>query len=160
MLLDFIERQVDLLGQAAIQNLEPGRWPSLQAAVRRRLRRSLGLAPFPRRGALNARTVGIADRGPYTIERIVFEPRPGFIVPALVYAPADQAGPLPAVVYAVGHWMRHGKNEALVQAFCGGLAQLGFVVLVMDPFGQGERGPVSRTTPTWRCCRSGWRRRA
>ena len=140
MLLDFIERQVDLLGQAAIQNLEPGRWPSLQAAARRRLRRSLGLAPFPRRGALNARTVGIADRGPYTIERIVFEPRPGFIVPALVYAPADQAGPLPAVVYAVGHWMRHGKNQALVQAFCGSLAQLGFVVLVMDPIGQGERG--------------------
>jgi hypothetical protein len=46
---------------------------------------------------------------------------------------------LPAVVYAVGHWMRHGKNEPLVQAFCGGLAQLGFVVLVMDPIGQGER---------------------
>ena len=140
MLLDFIERQVDMLGQAALQDLEPGRWPSLQAAARRRLRRSLGLAPFPARGALNARTVGILERGPYTIERVVFEPRPGFVVPALVYAPADHAGSLPAVVYAVGHWMRHGKNEALVQTFCGGLAQLGFVVLVMDPIGQGERG--------------------
>lgn len=140
MLLDFIEQQVDAMGEAALQNLEPSRWPSLRAAARRRLCRSLGLSPFPPRGALDARVVGVTDRGPFTIERLTFEPRPGFVVPALVYAPARQARPLPAVVYAVGHWMRHGKNEALVQAFCGGLAQLGFVVLVMDPIGEGERG--------------------
>jgi hypothetical protein len=139
MLLDFIERQVDALGEAALRNLEPSRWPSLQGAARRRLCRSLGLTPFPPRGDLAVRVVGIADHGPYTIERLVFEPRPGFVVPALVYVPARQALPLPAVVYAVGHWMRHGKNEAFVQAFCGGLAQLGFIVLVMDPIGEGER---------------------
>jgi hypothetical protein len=137
--LDFIERQVDELGGAALERLEPARWPSLQGAARRRLRRSLGLMPLPARGALKARSIGVADRGPYTIERVVFEPRPGFLVPALVYAPAGVPGPLPAVVYAVGHWMRNGKGEPLVQAFCAGLAQLGFVVLVMDPLGQGER---------------------
>lgn len=139
MLLDFIERQVDVLGERALQDLEPDRWPSLQAAARRRLRRSLGLFPFPVRGPLQARVAGVADRGSFTIERLVFEPHPGFVVPALVYAPTGHPRPLPAVVYAVGHWMSHGKNEALVQAFCGGLAQLGFVVLVMDPIGQGER---------------------
>ena len=139
MLLDFIERQVDELGEAALGNLEPSRWPALQGPARRRLRRSLGLSRFPARDALDARIVGITDRGPYTIERLVFTSRPGFLVPALVYAPTGNARPLPAVVYAVGHWMRHGKAEKPIQAFCAGLAQLGFVVLVMDPIGQGER---------------------
>jgi hypothetical protein len=140
LLLDFIERQVDELGEAAIRNLEPGWWPALQGPARRRLRRSLGLAPFPARDALDARIVGVADRGTYTIERLVFVSRPGFLVPALVYAPTGNALPLPAVVYAVGHWMRNGKTEKDIQAFCSGLVQLGFVVLVMDPIGQGERG--------------------
>jgi hypothetical protein len=140
LLLDFIERQVDELGGAALRNLEPSRWPGLQGPARRRLRWSLGLAPYPARHALDARIVGIADRGTYTIERLVFVSRPGFIVPALVYAPTGNTAPLPAVVYAVGHWMRHGKAEKHIQAFCAGLVQLGFVVLVMDPIGQGERG--------------------
>jgi len=139
LLLDFIERQVNELGGAALRNLEPGRWPALQGPARRRLRRSLGLAPLPARDPLDARIVGVADRGTYTIERLVFVSRPGFIVPALVYAPTGNAAPLPAVVYAVGHWMRHGKAETHIQAFCAGLVQLGFVVLVMDPIGQGER---------------------
>ncbi|HZC32716.1 MAG TPA: prolyl oligopeptidase family serine peptidase [Candidatus Bathyarchaeia archaeon] len=138
-MLDFIERQVDELGGAALRNLEPDRWPALQGRARLRLRRSLGLAPFPARDALDARIVGVADRGSYTIERLVFVSRPGFLVPALVYAPTGNTTPLPAVVYAVGHWMRHGKAEKHIQAFCAGLVQLGFVVLVMDPIGQGER---------------------
>lgn len=140
-MLDYIEHQADELGEIALQNLSADRWPALQRDARRRLRRSLGLDPWPTRGDLGARVIGTVDRGTYRIERVVFQPRPGFVVPALVYVPADRVGPSPAVVYAIGHWMRHGKSEPLVQACCAGLAQRGFVVLAMDPMGQGEREP-------------------
>lgn len=140
-MLDYIEHQADELGKTALQNLSADRWPALQRDARRRLRRSLGLDPWPARGDLRARVIGTVDRGTYLIERVVIQPRPGFVVPALVYVPAHRTGPFPAVVYAVGHWMRHGKSERLVQASCAGLAQRGFVVLAMDPIGQGEREP-------------------
>jgi len=109
------------------------------SGLRRRLLRALGLYPAPLRTPLNVRRLGATDRGSYTVEKLVFESRPGFLVTANVYVPKGSGPPKRAAVLCpCGHWA-NAKAQAQVQARCIGLAKLGFVVLTYDPFGQGER---------------------
>lgn len=109
--------------------------------LRARLRSALGLEPLPPRTPLNAAVLGRVERDGYSVERLTFESRPGFVVTANVYVPARPPGAaerLPAVLCPAGHW-QHAKAQPQVQARCIGLAKLGFIALVYDPFGQGER---------------------
>ncbi|MEW6072837.1 MAG: acetylxylan esterase [Planctomycetota bacterium] len=113
------------------------RWKEERARLKERLAGALGLDPPPPRTPLAARTIGTIERDGYRVERVVFESRPGFPVPANVYVPAG-VGPFPAVLCPVGHWA-HAKAQDVVQARCIGFAKQGFLVLTYDPFGQGER---------------------
>ena len=61
-------------------------------------------------------------------------------MPAHLYIPKALRSPTPAILYSPGHWMINGKTEPDIQSCCIGFAKLGFVVLVCDPIGQGERG--------------------
>jgi dienelactone hydrolase len=128
----------------------PEDWAQLAPVLREDFRRSFG--EFPVRTPLNARTVGILRRSGYQIEKLVFESRPGFFVTANVYVPAagrerGDRTRYPAVLAPVGHY-EGGKAEPVVQAQCASLARKGFLVLVWDPLGQGERSqywdPVAR----------------
>jgi cephalosporin-C deacetylase-like acetyl esterase len=104
--------------------------------VRGRIRDSFG--PFPEKTPLNARVTKVLDRDAYTIENVLFESRPGFLVSANLYVPKGRRFPLPGVVGSCGH-SANGKAIETYQAFCQGLARLGYVVLIFDPIGQGER---------------------
>lgn len=106
------------------------------AEVRRRIAESFG--PFPKKTPLNARVTGTVDRDAYTIENVIFESRPGFPVTANLYLPKNRQGRLPGVVGTCGH-SHNGKAEKAYQSFCQGLARMGYVVLIYDPIGQGER---------------------
>src|SRR6266496_4387451 len=86
-------------------------------------------------GALNAQLTGLIDQGAYTIEKIQFESMPGLKVSANVYVPKS-SGPHPGVLFQVGHFT---GSKAYDQVIPGNLALKGFVVLVFDPIGQGER---------------------
>jgi len=108
----------------------------LRAAVRRRIRACFGR--FPRRTALNARLTGVVRRRAYTIEKVIYESRPQLPVTANLYLPAGGAGPRPAVLGTCGH-AQPGKAHDLYQAFAAHLARMGYVVLIYDPLGQGER---------------------
>jgi dienelactone hydrolase len=104
-----------------------------------RLRGSLGLDPWPDRTPLNARTVGVLDRDDYTIEKVIFESQPGFLVDALLYLPKNVTLPVPGVLSTIGHY---GDDDFFIwseQARCIGLAKKGYVVLTYDPISQGER---------------------
>lgn len=101
-----------------------------------RVRESFG--PQPERTPLNARTTGVVERDAYKIENVIFESRPGFPVTANLYVPKGHSGPLPAVVGTCGH-SANGKAAEAYQCFAQGLARLGFVCLIYDPIGQGER---------------------
>jgi dienelactone hydrolase len=94
--------------------------------------------PWPEKTPLNARVTGIIERDAYTIEKVIFESRPGFLVTAHLYIPKGRAFPLPGVVGTCGH-SATGKNAELYQAFSQGLARQGYVVLIYDPISQGER---------------------
>jgi dienelactone hydrolase len=93
---------------------------------------------FPQKTPLNARITGVVERDAYRIEKVIFESRPGFPVTANLYVPRERKFPLPGVVGACGHTV-NGKAAETYQAFAQGLARLGYVVLIFDPVGQGER---------------------
>ena len=104
--------------------------------VRKKIRRSFG--PVPEKTPLNPRITGVLERDAYRVEKILFESRPGFLVTANLYVPKGRDFPLPGVVGTCGH-SRNGKCAEAYQSFAQGLARMGYVVLIYDPIGQGER---------------------
>jgi dienelactone hydrolase len=105
-------------------------------SLRERIRLSFG--PHPEKTPLNPRVTRVVDRDAYRIENVLFESRPGFLVSANLYVPKGRSFPRPGVVASCGHSV-NGKAIDTYQAFCQGLARLGYVVLIIDPIGQGER---------------------
>lgn len=89
-------------------------------------------------GPLEAVSCGTLERPGHTIEKVVFQSLPRMYVTANLYRPAGTPGPHPAVLFLCGH-SELGKAEPTYQRVCAWLAQSGFVVLVLDPIGQGER---------------------
>jgi dienelactone hydrolase len=94
--------------------------------------------PFPKKTPLNPRVTGKVERDAYTIEKVIFDSRPDFPVTANLYVPKGKPFPLPGVVGSCGH-STNGKAAEPYQSFAQGLARLGYVVLIFDPIGQGER---------------------
>jgi len=105
-------------------------------SVQERARQSFG--PEPERTPLNARITGTVERDTYRIENVIFESRPDFPVTANLYVPTNRKLPLPGVVGSCGH-SATGKAIGAYQSFAQGLARQGYVVLLFDPIGQGER---------------------
>jgi cephalosporin-C deacetylase-like acetyl esterase len=99
---------------------------------------------LPDRSPLNIRTIDSFERDRYRVERLVYESRPGLIIPANLYIPKSGAAPYPGVLFQMGH-SAPGKAYPLYQRCCQGLVQLGYIVLAFDPIGQGER--ASEATP-------------
>jgi len=103
--------------------------------VREKIKASFG--PFPEKTPLAAKVTGTLDRDAYRVEKVIYESRPEFRVTANLYVPRGN-GPFPAVLGVCGH-SANGKAAAPYQSFAQGLARLGFICLLIDPIGQGER---------------------
>ena len=106
-----------------------------QRAVREGFTELIG--GLPERTPLNVRSMGSLERRGYRVEKIVFESRPLFYVTASLYLP-ERPGIAPAVLVPCGH-APDGKAHEPYQALAQALVRNGFVVLVYDPIGQGER---------------------
>ncbi len=104
--------------------------------VRAKIQRCFG--PWPEKTPLNARVTGILERDTYNIEKVIFESRPVFPVTANLYVPKGRKIPMPGIVGTCGHY-DNGKACSAYQSFAQGLAKKGYVVLIFDPMGQGER---------------------
>jgi len=104
--------------------------------VGERIQQSFG--PWPEKTPLKPRITGVIERDLYKIEKIIFESRPNFLVTANLYVPKGRTFPLPGVVGTCGH-SANGKAAEAYQSFAQGLARQGYVVLIYDPIGQGER---------------------
>ncbi|MFC4439987.1 MULTISPECIES: alpha/beta hydrolase family protein [Natrialbaceae] len=89
---------------------------------------------------LNATCTGRLEYDGYTVEKVIFESLPGFHVTTNVYVPdgASPDEPRPAVLFVCGHAATAKTAEGYQQG-CIDLVRNGFVVLAMDPIGQGER---------------------
>jgi dienelactone hydrolase len=95
-------------------------------------------SPRPPRTPLNARVTGELELASYRVDKVVFESRPGCLVTANLYVPHGLKEPAPCVLGTCGH-SEAGKACDLYQGFSQRLAHAGFVVLIYDPFSQGER---------------------
>jgi cephalosporin-C deacetylase-like acetyl esterase len=71
----------------------------------------------------------------YIIEKLIFESLPQVFVSANLYRPKEP-GRYPGVLMPLGHW---DEGKPAVQEIAANLAMKGFVALVYDPLGQGER---------------------
>lgn len=93
---------------------------------------------MPERTPLNQRTAGSFEREGYRVEKVVYESRPNFHIPANLYIPTEGRPPFPGVLFQMGHSL-NGKAADSYQRCCQALARLGYLVLAFDPMGQGER---------------------
>ena len=122
--------------------------------VRKQIQQAFG--PWPEKTPLKPRISGIVDRDVYTIEKVLFESRPEFFITANLYVPKGKKFPLPGVVGSCGHSV-NGKAAEAYQSFAQGLARQGYVVLIFDPIGQGERfqhpdEATAESPPSVRAC--------
>ena len=114
-----------------------GQWQARKTALREAMFAAMG--PFPEKPCeLKPEILGKIERDDYRIEKLIFQSRTDVWVTANLYVPKKVKGKSPAVLCVHGHWAG-ARRDPVVQARCLGLVQLGFVVLVVDAFGAGER---------------------
>ena len=107
-----------------------------QQEVRRLFFQCIGGLPPP--FAASAQVVDKQAYGFFSLEKVLLEPREGSFATAAVYTPLGERGPRPAVLLLIGH-TDLGKADPEYQYVAQLLAFAGFVVLALDPFGEGER---------------------
>jgi len=112
-------------------------WNAYKAKLLSNYKIALGL-PFPEKAPLNAEIIRVLDRGDYRIENLLYQSIPDIFVTANLYVPQTGEGPWPGILFPCGH-SKNGKAYELYHSAALGLVQKGYVVLVYDPPGQGER---------------------
>lgn len=105
-----------------------------QKQIRETLLRLMGGVP-EYKGTLRSAVTGTLKQPGYRIEKLWFESAPGYPVTANLYLP-DKPGKHPGILFSMGHW---DVAKAFAHPTAANLALKGFVVLVYDPVGQGER---------------------
>ncbi|MFH1074448.1 MAG: acetylxylan esterase [Candidatus Firestonebacteria bacterium] len=91
-----------------------------------------------KRTPLNAAITGKIERDGYLIEKVIFESQPEYFVTSNLYIPKHLKGQAPAVLFVSGHALE-AKAYPVYQKVCIDLVKNGFIVLAIDPLGQGER---------------------
>ena len=102
-----------------------------------------GIGGFPtdaEKTPLNPVITATVPRDGYRIEKLYFESWPGVHVPANLFIPNDlrPGERRAAIVVSCGH-TGNGKGADAYQRACVLAVKAGFVVLIFDPFAQGER---------------------
>jgi hypothetical protein len=115
-------------------------WDAYAAKLRKRILMSSGLWPLPEHTPLNAKITGRITHEDYTVEKVQFEARPGFLVTGNLYRPVGK-GPFPGVANPHGHW-KEGRlaNEELGSqpGRCITLARMGMVAFSYDMIGYND----------------------
>ena len=107
--------------------------------LRRRLEESLGTKRLPWPPDLQATLTGRVEREGYRIDKLGFQTLPGVWASAHLYVPNRLPEPAPAVLLSSAHAWEEGKAHPDAQAFAINMVRMGFVVLVFDALGRGER---------------------
>jgi len=119
---------------AGLQSAED--WKQRQRQVQQTLHDIVG--PFPERTPLNAKVTGVVTKEGYRVEKIVFESMPGYLVTAALFVPSNLTEKRPAILNVIGHSTASFRRD-IYQVVILNLVKKGFIVLAMDPYGQGER---------------------
>jgi len=137
---DFVQAKIDTIMEKRRAELAllktPDEWRARQKQTREQLYKYFG--EFPERTPLNSKTLDKIDRDGYIIEKVIFESQPNYYVSANLYIPKGREFPLPGVVFPCGH-SDDAKARDVYHMSGLGFVHKGYVTLVFDPIGQGER---------------------
>src|SRR5262245_3880994 len=111
-------------------------WERYRDARLKALADSLGRFPSPPR-ALKVLVTRTLKGDGFRIENLAFESRPGVVVTANLYAPAEPPKSMPGILICHSH--HNPKTQGELQDMGMTWARLGCLVLVMDQLGHGER---------------------
>ena len=111
-------------------------WTVTKCELRKTIWQSLRVLP-DHELELDYHETGSIDLDGYSVKRIYYQSRKGFYVTANLYVPHGQ-GPFPGILGVHGHHIQ-GKIAERVQARGHSLARNGYVCLMVDAFGSGER---------------------
>lgn len=116
-------------------------WTEKAAALRLQIRVATGLLPEHEPAPLNAQVFARIEREGYSVEKVHFEPFPGFFTTGNLYRPRGKSGPFPGIVSPHGHWKR-GRLEdnevGSIPARCINFARQGYVVFTYDMIGYND----------------------
>ena len=111
-------------------------WQQQQTTVRKTLWNLIG--PFPEKTSLNAKITGTLKKDGYKVENVIYESLPGFYVTASLFIPDNVKKPAPAILFCSGHSTGVYRLPSYQLPLLN-LVKKGFIVLAIDPIGQGER---------------------
>ena len=118
-------------------------WLEKAAALRQQIRVANGLVPTHAPTPLNAEIFGKIEREDYSVEKVHFEPFPGFFTTGNLYRPLGKSGPFPGIVSPHGHWSR-GRLEDIergsIPGRCINFAKQGYVIFAYDMLGYNDSG--------------------
>src|SRR5882762_143604 len=100
---------------------------------------SCGLWPMPNRSAIQAHIFDKVERDGYSVEKVYFEPLPGFYLAGNLYRPLGRGrGPFPGILNPHGHW-KEGRlvdtKDGSAAARCISFARQGMVAFSYDMVG-------------------------
>ena len=111
-------------------------WKQFAKAKLQLLEASLGTFPSQSKSLAVHRTGTVPGDG-FTIENVVFESRPGLWVTANLYSPEPRQERLPGILLCHSH--HNPKTQGELQDMGMTWARQGYLVLVIDQLGHGER---------------------
>ncbi|MVZ65245.1 prolyl oligopeptidase family serine peptidase [Sphingobacterium sp. DK4209] len=118
----------------APQNLT--QWQNRKAAIHQFIQKKTNYKRFPDLPLVYTEHKAQDFKG-FTLKNITFQTRPSTFTTANLYVPEGN-GPFPAVLVMMGH-SRNGKFYDNYQLLGQDLAKNGYVALLVDPWGAGER---------------------
>lgn len=124
-------------------NYAKAEWTEKAASLRQQIRVANGLVPEHESTPINAQIFGKIEREDYTVEKVHFEPFPGFFTIGNLYRPKGKTGPFPGIVSPHGHWGR-GRLEDIergsIPGRCINFAKQGYVIFAYDMIGYNDSG--------------------
>ncbi len=139
MLIEYLCNRVEFLNKNAKKNINIKNWRLKRDDLLHKLKYCIGLDNLPKKLPLKSKIVGKIEREDYILEKIILESFKKINIAAHLYLPKKADFPTSSILHVPGHWMENSKMEPDPQRFCIGLVRLGFVVLSIDPWEQGER---------------------
>ena len=133
----------DLNTPYTFPNYTKAEWTEKTEALRQQIRVANGLVPAHEPTPINAQIFGKIEREDYTVEKVHFEPFPGFFTTGNLYRPKGKTGPFPGIVSPHGHW-RRGRLEDIergsIPGRCINFAKQGYVIFAYDMIGYNDSG--------------------
>ena len=111
-------------------------WQICRDELRDKIWENLGVT-YDNSLELDLRETGEIKMDGYRVKNVYYQSRPGVYVTGNLYIPEGE-GPFPAVVGMHGHWAQ-GRLAERVQSRGHSLAKNGYVCLLVDAWGSGER---------------------